>query len=168
MGSATALAALQLGRLPGPQDSYLVLAWGLFALTVGLLVIHIGKKIQRTLELVSWPLLILLLATIIMGVAFSVSPLAWATVLSGFAGFLRPRLGFPPRDQTNWYIISAAIAYIPAGFGFNLFMSSYARDKGWGMGDKTGYISGLIGGRKVELKTGEMPFDVNDSENLRR
>ena len=168
MGSATALAALQLGRLPGPQDSYLVLAWGLFALTIGLLVIHVGRKIQRTLEVVSWPLLILLLATIILGVAFSASPSAWATVLSGFAGFLRPRFGFPPRDQTNWYIISAAIAYIPAGFGFNLFISSYARDKGWGMGSKIGYISGLIGGRKVELKTDEMPFDINDSENLKR
>ena len=61
MGSATAIAALQLGRLPGPQDAYLVLGWGLVALTVGLLVIHIGSKIQRTLELVSWPLIILLL-----------------------------------------------------------------------------------------------------------
>jgi len=47
-------------------------------------------------------------------------------------------------------------------------MSSYARDKGWGMGSKIGYISGIIGGGKVELKTEEMPFNVNDPENLRR
>ncbi len=168
MGSATAIAALQLGRLPGPQDAYLVLAWGLVALTVGLLVIHIGFKIQRTLELVSWPLIILLLATIIAGVAVASSPSAWMTVLSGLAGFLKPRFGFPAKEDINWFMVAAAIAYIPAGFGFNLFISSYARDKGWGMGSRSGYISGLIGGRKVELAADETPFDPSKQENLRR
>lgn len=168
IGSATAIAALQLGRLPGPQDAYLVLAWGLVALTVGLLVIHVGSKIQRTLELVSWPLIILLLGTVLIGVIIAAPPSAWATVLSGLAGFLKPRLGFPPQNEANWYMLAAAIAYIPAGFGFNLFISSYARDKGWGMGSKAGYISGLIGGGKVELKADEMPFDPSKQENLRR
>jgi Mn2+/Fe2+ NRAMP family transporter len=166
--SATAIAALQLGRLPGPQDAYLVLAWGIVALTVGLLVIHFGEKIQRTLELVSWPILVLLVATIIAGVVMAASPQAWLEVLSGFGGFLKPRLGFPSQGEINWYMIAAAIAYIPAGFGFNLFISSYARDKGWGMGSKAGYISGLVGGNKVELRADEIPFDVNNQENLRR
>ena len=168
IGSATAIAALQLGRLPGPQDAYLVLAWGLVALTVGLLVIHVGSKIQRTLELVSWPLIVLLLATVLIGVIIAAPPSAWVTVLSGLAGFLKPRFGFPPQDEVNWYMLAAAIAYIPAGFGFNLFISSYARDKGWGMGSKIGYISGLIGGKKVELRADEMPFDPSKQENLRR
>jgi len=168
MSSATAIAALQLGRLPGPQDAFLILGWGLIALTIGLLVIHIGKKIQRTLELVSWPLLILLFTTILVGVILAASPSDWMEVLSGFAGFTKPRLGFPPQSEINWFMIAAAIAYIPAGFGFNLFMSSYARDKGWGMGSKIGYISGIIGGEKVELKTDEMPFDTDDSKDLRK
>lgn len=168
MGSATAIAALQLGRLPGPQDAYLVLGWGLVALTIGLLVVHIGFKIQRTLELVSWPLVILLLVTILAGVAVASSPSAWMTVLSGLAGFLKPRLGFPAKDAINWFMVAAAIAYIPAGFGFNLFISSYARDKGWGMGSKAGYVSGIIGGKRVELAADEMPFDLSKRENLRR
>ncbi len=168
MSSATAIAALQLGRLPGPQDAYLVLAWGLVALTVGLLVIHVGEKIQRTLEVVSWPLIILLLITVLAGVIIAAPASAWANVLSGLAGFLKPRFGFPPQKGTNWYMIAAAIAYIPAGFGFNLFISSYARDKGWGMGSKIGYISGMIGGKKIDLKTEEAAFDTADPDNMRR
>ena len=168
MSSATAIAALQLGRLPGPQDKFLVLAWGIVALTVGLLVLHIGKKIQRTLELVSWPIVIMLFATTLIGVIIAAPASAWMNVLKGFAGFLNPRFGFPQPSEIDWYMISAAIAYIPAGFGFNMMMSSYARDKGWGMGSKIGYISGAIGGEKIDLKADEAPFDVGKDGNLRR
>ena len=63
--------------------------------------------------------------------------------------------------------MAAAIAYIPAGFGFNMMLSSYARDKGWGMGSKVGYISAVIGGKKVKLLAEEVPFKL-DEENLKR
>jgi Mn2+/Fe2+ NRAMP family transporter len=168
MGSATAMAALQLGRLPTPQDSQLVLTWGVIALTAGLVVLHLGGKIERTLELVSWPLILLPLLTVAVGVALAAPPAAWVEVLKGLAGFLEPRLGFPPQDRVNWLVMAAAIAYIPAGFGFNLFFSSYARDKGWGMGRFAGYISGVIRGRKVSLSAEETPFDASKPENLRR
>ncbi|MFZ8855280.1 MAG: Nramp family divalent metal transporter, partial [Thermofilaceae archaeon] len=161
MGSATAIAALQLGRLPTPQDSQLVLTWGAVALTAGLVVLHLGGKIERTLELVSWPLIILPLLTVAVGVALAAPPAAWVEVLKGLAGFLEPRLGFPPQDRVNWLVMAAAIAYIPAGFGFNLFFSSYARDKGWGMGRFAGYISGIVRGRKVSLSAEETPFDAS-------
>jgi hypothetical protein len=168
IGSATALAALQLGRLPTPQDSQLVLTWGVIALTAGLVVLHLGKKIERTLELVSWPLLLLPLVTVAVGVAIAVPATAWIEVLKGFGGFLRPRLGFPSQDKINWLVMAAAIAYIPAGFGYNLFISSYARDKGWGMSRLSGYISGVIGGKKVSLSAEETPFDASKPENLKR
>ena len=43
----------------------------------------------------------------------------------GVRGFLRPRLGPPPREPVDWPMMAAAIAYVPAGF--NLFISSCAR-----------------------------------------
>jgi Mn2+/Fe2+ NRAMP family transporter len=138
------------------------------ALTAGLVVLHLGKKIERTLELVSWPLLLLPLVTVAVGVAIAVPATAWIEVLKGFGGFLRPRLGFPSQDKINWLVMAAAIAYIPAGFGYNLFISSYARDKGWGMSRLSGYISGVIGGKKVSLSAEETPFDASKPENLKR
>jgi len=165
--SATAAAALQLGRLPGPQDTPLLIFWSLLALVVGLLVLHIGWKIQRTLELISWPLVVLLFVTVLVGVLAAAKPSDWAAVLSGIGGFLSSRAGFPPPSKIDWMAISAAIAYIPAGFGYNLMLSSYARDKGWGMASKIGYIPAIIGGKKVNLATDEIPFK-NDDENIRR
>lgn len=167
IGSATAAAALQLGRLPGPGDAMLVLGWGLVALIIGLVVLHIGWKIQRTLEVISWPIVILLFVTVLIGVIAAAPASDWLEVLSGIGGFMRERAGFPPPDKINWPPIAATIAYIPAGFGFNLMLSSYARDKGWGMGAKVGYIPALVGGKKVELKAEETPFTPNE-ENLRR
>jgi Mn2+/Fe2+ NRAMP family transporter len=167
IASATAAAALQLGRLPGPQDSMLLLFWSLLALVLGLLILHVGWKIQRTLELISWPLVILLFTTILIGVLAAADPADWAAVLSGLGGFLTSRGGLPSPEKIDWLAISGAIAYIPAGFGFNLMLSSYARDKGWGMASKVGYISAVIGGRKVGLSIEEIPFKIND-ENLKR
>ncbi|MEM0078967.1 MAG: Nramp family divalent metal transporter [Nitrososphaerota archaeon] len=167
IASATAITALQLGRLPGPQDSMLLLAWGIVALVIGILVLHIGWKIQRTLEIISWPLIILLFTTVLIGVVVAAKPSDWIDVLSGLGGFLSERGGLPPPGKIDWIAISGAIAYIPAGFGFNLMLSSYARDKGWGMASKIGYISAVIGGRKVELKTEEVPFRINE-ENMKK
>lgn len=167
IASATAAAALQLGRLPGPQDSMLLLGWGVFALVIGLLVLHVGWKIQRTLEIISWPLIILLFTTVAVGVAVAADASDWLRVLGGLGGFLNERGGLPPPAKTDWLAISGAIAFIPAGFGFNLMLSSYARDKGWGMASRVGYISAVVGGRKVELSTDEMPFKINE-ENLKR
>ncbi|MEM0275052.1 MAG: Nramp family divalent metal transporter, partial [Nitrososphaerota archaeon] len=137
------------------------------ALVIGILVLHIGWKIQRTLEIISWPLIILLFTTVLIGVVVAAKPSDWIDVLSGLGGFLSERGGLPPPGKIDWIAISGAIAYIPAGFGFNLMLSSYARDKGWGMASKIGYISAVIGGRKVELKAEEVPFRINE-ENMKK
>ncbi|MCS7126688.1 MAG: Nramp family divalent metal transporter [Aigarchaeota archaeon] len=167
IASATAALALQLGRLPGPQDSMMLLAWSILALTIGLLVLHIGWKIQRTLELLSWPLIILLFVTVLTAVIIAAHPDDWIAVISGLGGFLNERGGLPPPNKIDWIAISGAIAYIPAGFGFNLMLSSYARDKGWGMAHRVGYISAVIGGRRVELSAEEIPFEIN-GDNLKK
>lgn len=158
--SATAIVALQLGRLPGPGDSALVLMWGAILLVLSLAILHIGGKVERTLELIMWPIVVLMVALVAIGVILGAPMSAWADVLKGF---LTP--SFP--SNVDWFVVAAAIAYIPAGFGFNLMLSSYARDKGWGMGSKVGYISTLVGGKRVGIAVEEVPFRINE-ENLRR
>lgn len=158
--SATAIAALQLGRLPGPGDSGLVLAWAVLLLILSLLILHVGTKIQRTLEVVNWPIVVMVVILVAVAVIVGAPACAWGEVAKGI--FIP---GFP--RGANWFILAAAIAYLPAGFGFNMMLSSYARDKGWGMGSKVGYIAGVIGGKKVEVRTEEVPFKL-DEENLKR
>ncbi|RLE52922.1 MAG: hypothetical protein DRJ33_02430 [Candidatus Methanomethylicota archaeon] len=158
--SATAIAALQLGRLPGPADKTLVLVWAIALLVLSLVILHVGTKIQRTLEIVNWPIVLMVIILVGVAVIAGVPASAWAEVAKGF---IAP--GFP--RGANWFIIAAAIAYLPAGFGFNMMLSSYARDKGWGMGAKVGYIPAIVGGKKVKLLAKEVPFAISE-ENLKR
>ncbi|MCX8202894.1 MAG: Nramp family divalent metal transporter [Nitrososphaeria archaeon] len=160
ISSATAAVALQLGTIPGPAHSSLVLTWGVIAMVVGLGVLHVGRKIERTLELLSWPIVILMLVTISAAVVIAAPTSAWIEVGKGIFTVNLPR-------NVDWFVLAAAIAYIPAGFGFNLMMSSYARDKGWGMGARAGYIPAIIGGRNMKISTDDMPFTITP-ENLRR
>jgi len=160
--SATAITALQLGRLPGPGDSGLVLAWAVVLLFLCLVVLHVGTKIQRTLEVINWPIVVMVVVLVAIAVIAGAPAWAWGDVAKGlFTPYL------PLGQGVNWFILAAAIAYIPAGFGFNMMLSSYARDKGWGMGAKVGYISAVIGGKKVRLLAEEVPFKL-DEENLKR
>jgi Mn2+/Fe2+ NRAMP family transporter len=160
--SATAITALQLGRLPGPGDASLVLMWGIILLVISLFVLHVGSKIQRTLELINWPVVILVIVFVTVGVIAGAPAWAWGDIAKGLVTPESP-LG----KNADWFVLAAAIAYIPAGFAFNLMLSSYARDKGWGMGSKVGYISAVIGGRKVKISTEEIPFRLNDKNILR-
>jgi Mn2+/Fe2+ NRAMP family transporter len=160
--SATAIAALQLGRLPGPADSSLVLAWGIVLLFISLFILHVGRKIQRTLELINWPIVVMIVVLVAIGVIAGAPAWAWGDIAKGlFTPYL------PLGKGADWFAMSAAIAYIPAGFGFNLMISSYARDKGWGMGYRVGYIPAVVGGKKVKIATEEAPFKL-DEENLKR
>lgn len=158
--SATAITALQLGRLPGPGDAMLVLSWGVVLLVLCLVILHIGRKIERTLELIMWPMVVIMVALVAAGVIVGAPGDAWVDVSKGF---FTP--GFP--RGADWFVISAAIAYIPSGVAFNLFISSYARDKGWGMGSRVGYIPALIGGKKIKLAAEEARMRL-DEENMRR
>lgn len=160
--SATFISATCLGRPPGPGDAWFVASCGVALLIAALLILHIGAKIQRTLELINWVVVPMMVILVAIGAVALTPAKAWADVT---AGLFTP--GLPLGKGVDWFVVAAAVAYIPAGFGFNLILSSYARDKGWGMGSKVGYIPAVIGGRKVKLSAEEVSFTI-DEENLKR
>ena len=51
----------------------------------------------------------------------------------------------------DWSLLAAFFAIAGAGGMANSLFSNYARDKGWGMGGKTGAIPSAIGGRTITL-----------------
>ncbi|HEX9760498.1 MAG TPA: Nramp family divalent metal transporter, partial [Candidatus Acidoferrales bacterium] len=70
----------------------------------------------------------------------------------GFFGFdlAAGRFRFFP-EGADWFLIGAFAAYSGAGGVINLMLSNWARDKGFGMGQVTGYIPAAVGGKKVKL-----------------
>jgi hypothetical protein len=86
----------------------------------------------------------------------------WAEILSGFVKF-----GALPAGEINWAQLAAFTAVAGAGGLTNSTFSGYARDKGWGMGSKTGAIPSAVGGRTIKLSHIGKVFDLNE-ENLSR
>jgi hypothetical protein len=67
----------------------------------------------------------------------------------------------------DWSLLAAFAAIAGAGGLSNALFSNYARDKGWGMGARTGAIPSAIGGRSIELSHNGMAFPIT-TDNLER
>jgi hypothetical protein len=64
-------------------------------------------------------------------------------------------------------LLGGFAAYSAAGGIFNISSSNWFRDKGYGMGKEVGFISGAIGGEKINLSPIGIAFKPT-AENLRR
>jgi hypothetical protein len=73
--------------------------------------------------------------------------------------------GSPP--DLDWALLAAFAAIAGGGGLSNALFSNYARDKGWGMGCKTGAIPSAVGGRTIELSHVGIVFPINEL-NLKR
>jgi hypothetical protein len=92
----------------------------------------------------------------------------WAAAGVGFFGFDLPRGRFSFMPGSEDYLLLAALAgYSGAGGMVNIALSSWARDKGYGMGQRAGYIPAAVGGHKVNLAHTGFIF-APTSENMRR
>lgn len=159
--AATALTALFVGDMPGPEHANLIKFFGLFWFLSTVAIVAFGAKIEQTMELVQWFFVsAILLFLLVIGVAF-VSPNTWVRVANGFVSF-----GVVPRD-VNWSLIAGFAAYAGAGGVTNGAISNWFRDKGFGMGGVVGYIPAIIGGRKVSLTHQGKVFPLT-TENKRR
>jgi hypothetical protein len=67
----------------------------------------------------------------------------------------------------DWPLLAAFAAIAGAGMLSNALFSNYARDKGWGMGAKTGAIPSAVGGGRISLSHVGKVFLVNDESQLR-
>jgi hypothetical protein len=81
----------------------------------------------------------------------------------GFLGYDLRQGGFafvPP--STDLFLLAALVAYSGAGGVNNIVLSNWARDRGYGMGARAGYIPGAVGGTKVILAHTGFVFDASD------
>jgi hypothetical protein len=126
------------GDIPGPEDLTTTrwLAVGLIA--VVFVITLIGRKISRTLELVNWLLVGLVLISLVVATIIIAPASAW---LDGLEGMVRPSL---PPEGTGATQIGAVAGFAAMASGLNYVFMNYYRDKGYGMGSRSGYIPGLL------------------------
>lgn len=144
---------------PGDVELIRQVSHGLFALAFVPLVF--GGKIYNALERVMTVKLVLVLGYLTF---FTVVYVSWQTkaeVLAGFVSF-----GSVP-EGVEWARFATLAAFAGAGGLSNTAFSSYARDKGWGMGAVVGAIPSAVGGRTVQLSHAGKTFELT-RENLQR
>ncbi|MGH2627670.1 MAG: Nramp family divalent metal transporter, partial [Anaerolineales bacterium] len=111
----------------------------------------------------NWILVVLILGGLVVLAVLFVPPHTWVAGIVGYAGY-SPAGGefrFAPSGG-DWFLLGAFAAFSGAGGFANLCLSNWARDKGYGMGQRAGYIPSAIGGRRLNLAHSGFRFEITD------
>jgi hypothetical protein len=166
--SAGAIFFLTTGRMAVASDAGTIynIGAGTFLLCVVLLLT--GRRIERTLELLNWVMVVSILGGFLALALYLVPPATWLTAAVGLMGFDRAAgtFNFLP-GETDFQLLAALAGYSGAGGMVNITLASWARDKGYGMGERVGYIPAAVGGHKVNLAHTGFIFTPN-VDNMRR
>lgn len=139
-------------QLSGAADANTVyfIGVGLFLLCV--LILLVGRRIERTLEMLNWILVACILSGFLVLALRFVEGATLGEALLGFTGYSTHARTFqflPP--GADFFLIGAFAGYSGAGGVINLTLSNWARDRGYGMGGVAGFIPSAMGGEKREL-----------------
>jgi hypothetical protein len=158
--AAGAVFFLFARRLPATAESGVVYGIGVALFLLCALILMFGRRIERTLELLNWVLVTVILSSLtLLGVMF-VPAATWLAAIAGFAAFDITAGSFqliPP--GADFFLLGAFAGYAGGGGVANIVLSNWARDKGYGMSSAVGYIPAAVGGRKVALAHTGATFD---------
>jgi hypothetical protein len=162
--AAGAFFFLGTKRLVTATDSTIVYLIGVATFLGCVLVLLVGRRIERTLEILNWILIVAILGSFIVLAALFVAPATWAAAIAGFFGFnpATKSFAFLPAG-VDFFLLGAFAAFSGAGGVTNITLSNWARDKGYGMGGVTGYIPCAVGGVKVNLAHTGSTFVPNET-----
>ena len=155
-------------RIAGPADASVVYAIGVATFLVCVAILLVGRRIERTLEILNWILVIAIIGTFLVLAVIFVAPATWVAAAAGFFGYA-PSTGtfmFLPAGA-DYFLIGAFAGFCGAGGVINITLSNWARDKGYGMGGVAGYIPAAVGGKKVNLAHSGFTF-VPDETAMER
>ena len=166
--AAGAIFFLFTRRLAESADATVIYYIGVATFLGCVVILTFGRRIERTLELLNWVLVVTILGSFLVLAVVFVPGRTWAAGMVGLAGFDLPRgtFDFFPAD-TDLFLLGALAAYSGAGGVININLSNWARDRGYGMGERAGYIPCAIGGQKVTLAHNGFMFE-GDPEGMRR
>jgi hypothetical protein len=166
--SAGAMFFVATRQIAGPADATTIYLIGVGTFLLCIAILMLGRRIERTLELLNWVMVVAILGGFFLLSLYFVPGSTWAGAALGFFAFDLPtaRFSLVPGDA-DFLLLAALAGYSGAGGMVNIALSSWARDKGYGMGQRVGYIPAAVGGHKVNLAHTGYTFTPN-AENMRR
>jgi hypothetical protein len=152
--AATAAAAifyLVVQRLPDAADASTTYFIGAATFLAVVVILSIGRRIEHTLEVLNWILVTTTIGGFLILAILFVPSSVWLAAGAGFSGFdlVQRRFDFFPAGA-DLVLLGALVAYSGAGGVANLVLGNWARDRGYGMGERAGYIPAAAG-PKVHL-----------------
>jgi hypothetical protein len=154
--------ALVHGEVP-PADNEESRIYAMALLVLVLLITAAARRISRALELTNWALVGTILVVLLVLDLVLVPPDVW---WDGISGFVTPA---SPPDGITATQLGGLAGFTALASGLNWYVMGHYRDKGYGMGHRTGYIAGLRGERREVLASGiTFPDDEKNAALWRR
>ena len=149
--AAGAIFFLFVERLPAAPDAAITYYIGVSTLLAVVVILSLGRRIEHTLEVLNWVLVTTSIGAFLVLALLFVPGEVWLAGATGFSGFDLPqrRFDFFPAGA-DLVLLGALVAYSGSGGVTNLVLGNWARDRGYGMGERAGYIP-AAGGPKVHL-----------------
>jgi hypothetical protein len=155
-GCGQALFAIIHGRANTPKEMTEVRWLGVALIGVVFVVTLFGKKISRTLELWNGFMVLFIIVSLLF---FVLAFVPFSTWVSGFASLVTPAM--PPKGS-DARLLGGLAGFTATAAGLNWFILGYYRDKGYGMGHRTGFIAGLVGGKQEAILHSGVTFPENE------
>jgi hypothetical protein len=166
---AAAIFFLFARRLPEEAtDTNTIYLIGVGAFLLCAFALSVGRRVERTLELLNWVLVVAILGGFLTLAVLFVPADTWLAATAGLVGYdpAAGRFAFFPAG-VDLVLVAALAAYAGSGGVVNLTLSNWARDKGYGMAQHAGYIPAAVGGTHVHLAHTGFTF-AGDGESMRR
>lgn len=173
--AAVPIHAILLGHMPTADDAPITqwLSYGVFL--SAFLPLIFGGKIYNSLEKLMLAKVVLVLTYLTTLGIFLVSSDTWLQIFAGFLFIGRDHAGSwgfhvpqPPAGQSvDWALLAGFAAVAGVGGLNNSQLSTYSRDKGWGMGSQVGAVPSMVGGMGIALSHVGKVFPLN-ADTLRR
>jgi hypothetical protein len=158
-GAIFFLFAQRLAAAPDAATTYYI---GVATLLGVVFILSLGRRIEHTLEVLNWVLVTTTIGGFLVLAIWFVPGGVWLAATTGFGGFdlTRAQFDFFPAGA-DLVLIGALVAYSGSGGVTNLVLGNWARDRGYGMGERAGYIP-AAGGPKVHLAHVGFTFAPSD------
>ena len=122
--------------------------WAIALLVLVFVIAAAAKRISRSLELANWVMVGIILAGLILVDLFVVPFHLWWEALRSFVTPAAPPAGITATQ------LGGLAGFTALASGLNWYVMGHYRDKGYGMGHRAGFISGLRGERREILASG--------------
>lgn len=154
--AGASLLNLVTGELPSQANLETARLIGIGLLISMFFLLTLGRKVERTMEFIQFAFLPYILLGLLM-VTLVIVPMDY--LWSALKAFFIPA---PPPQGVDFTLLGALAGFAALASGLNFMFIGYYRDKGYGMGARSGFLSGLFGGQAGTLMPAGKTFPEDE------